>query len=463
MAISDTPRAAPRPSSTRAGRFGWVMFDWASQPFFTLVTTFVFAPYFASKVAADPVSGQAMWSAGVAVAGLMIAVLSPILGAIADEAGPRKPWIVAFGALMAVASLGLWYAAPGRTDLAPLIVVAFVIGTVGAEFAAVFNNAMLPRLVGPDAVGRLSGRGWAMGYLGGLVSLVLALGFLVADPISGTTFFGLTPLFGLDAASHEGDRVVGPLTAVWFALFVLPLLFFTPDVPRGKPWGAAVKAGLGDLKGTLGLLKANRSLSQFLIANMLYTDGLVALFAFGGIYAAGILGWTTIEIGVFGILLTITGTIGCLIGGALDDRFGSRFVIGLALTILILASIGIVSIDKDRILFVIAVTPAVPGDGLYASTAEQLYLALGAVIGFAAGPLQAASRSLVARWAPAEHVGQFYGLFALSGKVTSFMAPAMVSLVTTVTASQRLGVSVLLAFFALGLILLSLVRRPAGT
>jgi UMF1 family MFS transporter len=196
---------------------------------------------------------------------------------------------------------------------------------------------------------------------------------------------------------------------------------------------------------------------------MLYTDGLVALFAFGGIYAAGILGWTTIEIGVFGILLTITGTIGCLIGGALDDRFGSRFVIGLALTILILASIGIVSIDKDRILFVIAVTPAVPGDGLYASTAEQLYLALGAVIGFAAGPLQAASRSLVARWAPAEHVGQFYGLFALSGKVTSFMAPAMVSLVTTVTASQRLGVSVLLAFFALGLILLSLVRRPAGT
>ena len=463
MALSDTPRAAPRPSSTRAGRFGWVMFDWASQPFFTLVTTFVFAPYFASKVAADPVSGQAMWSAGVAVAGLMIAVLSPILGAIADEAGPRKPWIVAFGALMAVASLGLWYAAPGRTDLAPLIVVAFVIGTVGAEFAAVFNNAMLPRLVGPDAVGRLSGRGWAMGYLGGLVSLVLALGVLVADPVSGTTFFGLTPLFGLDAASHEGDRVVGPLTAAWFALFVLPLLFFTPDVPRGKPWGAAVKAGLGDLKGTFGLLKANRSLSQFLIANMLYTDGLVALFAFGGIYAAGILGWTTIEIGVFGILLTITGTIGCLIGGALDDRFGSRFVIGLALTILILASIGIVSIDKDRILFVIAVAPAVPGDGLYASTAEQLYLALGAVIGFAAGPLQAASRSLVARWAPAEHVGQFYGLFALSGKVTSFMAPAMVSLVTTVTASQRLGVSVLLAFFALGLILLSLVRRPAGT
>jgi UMF1 family MFS transporter len=439
------------------------MFDWASQPFFTLVTTFVFAPYFASKVAADPVSGQAMWSAGVAVAGLMIAVLSPILGAIADEAGPRKPWIIAFGALMSVASLGLWYAAPGRTDLAPLIVVAFVIGTVGAEFAAVFNNAMLPRLVGPDAVGRLSGRGWAMGYLGGLVSLVLALGFLVADPISGTTFFGLTPLFGLDAASHEGDRVVGPLTAAWFALFVLPLLVFTPDAPRGKPWGAAVKAGLGDLKGTLALLKANRSLSQFLIANMLYTDGLVALFAFGGIYAAGILGWTTIEIGVFGILLTITGTIGCLIGGALDDRFGSRFVIGLALTILILASIGIVSIDKDRILFIIAVAPAVPGDGLYASTAEQLYLALGAVIGFAAGPLQAASRSLVARWAPAEHVGQFYGLFALSGKVTSFMAPALVSLVTTVTASQRLGVSVLLAFFALGLILLSLVRRPSGT
>lgn len=452
--------AGPGRSSTRAGRFGWVMFDWASQPFFTLVTTFVFAPYFASKVAADPVAGQAMWSAGVAIAGLLIALLSPVLGAIADEAGPRKPWIVAFGGLMAVASLGLWYAAPGRADLAPLIVVAFIIGTIGAEFAAVFNNAMLPRLAGPTEVGRLSGRGWAMGYLGGLVSLVLSLGFLVADPVSGKTFFGLTPILGLDAAVHEGDRIVGPLTAAWFALFVLPMLFLTPDAPAGKPMGAAIRAGLGDLRATFGLLRTHKSLSQFLVANMLYTDGLVALFAFGGIYAAGMLGWSTTEIGVFGIFLTITGTIGCLVGGALDDRFGSRFVIALALTLLILASIGIVSIERDRIFFVVEMAPAVAGDGLYASVPEQLYLALGGVIGLAAGPLQAASRSLVARWAPAEHVGQFYGFFALSGKVTSFMAPALVSIVTTVTASQRLGVSVLLAFFALGLVLLSLVRRP---
>lgn len=457
---------APPPfrTASRAGLFGWVMFDWACQPFFTLVTTFVFAPYFAARLAPNPAEGQALWGYATAAAGLTIALFSPALGAVADETGRRKPWIALFGILMALASLPLWWATPGNTAMILPVLVAFALATIGAEFAAVFNNAMMPRLVPPERLGRLSGLGWAMGYVGGLISLVLTLGFLAGSPETGKTFFGLTPLFGLDAASNAGDRIVGPLTALWFAVFALPMFLFTPDQPAtGVPMKQAFADGLASLLRTFAEVRRNANAIRFFLANMLYTDALAALFAFGGIYAAGTFGWSAIEIGVFGILLTITGTVGALVGGRLDDAIGARTVVAGALVVLIMAALGIVSIGPDRIGFVVAVAPPAPGDGLYASLSEQCYLALGGLIGLAAGPMQAASRSLLARIAPPEHIGQYYGLFALSGKVTSFLGPLLVALVTDLSGSQKAGVSVLLLFFGAGLWLLSgvAVRRTA--
>lgn len=451
------------PGASRAGLFGWVMFDWACQPFFTLVTTFVFAPYFAARVAPSPAEGQALWGYATAAAGLTIALLSPALGAVADATGRRKPWIAGFGLLMAVASLPLWWARPGETAMIAPVLVAFALATVGAEFAAVFNNAMMPRLVPAERLGRLSGLGWAMGYVGGLVSLVLTLGFLAGSPDSGRTFFGLTPLFGLDPAHGAGDRVVGPLSAAWFLLFALPMFLFTPDAPAtGRSLRRAFADGLASLARTFGEVRASGNALRFLAANMLYTDALAALFAFGGIYAAGTFGWTAIEIGLFGILLTMTGTLGALVGGRLDDRIGARQVVAGALVVLIGAALGVISIGPDRIGFVIAAAPATAGDGLFASLPEQVYLALGGLIGLAAGPLQAASRSLLARIAPAEQIGQYYGLFALSGKVTSFLGPLLVALVTDLSGSQKAGVSVLLMFFGLGLWLLAGVAERRG-
>src|SRR3954454_23280205 len=252
---------------------GWVLFDWAAQPFFTLVTTFVFAPCFAAALAPNPVEGQALWGYATAMAGLGLAGLSPALGSIADATGPKKPWIAASGFVLFVACAAMWFAAPGAPHAVGLALAAFAVATVAAEVAAGFNNAMMPHLVPPERLGRLSGTGWAVGYVGGLVSLVLVLGLLAANPETGRTYLGLEPLFGLDPARHEGDRIVGPLAAVWFLLFVLPLFAFTPDLPpSGRPLGQAVRAGLARLAETVAEARRDAALTAFLIGNMVYQD-----------------------------------------------------------------------------------------------------------------------------------------------------------------------------------------------
>ena len=437
----------------------WLFFDWAAQPFFTLITTFVFAPFFASALASDPASGQALWGYATGFAGLTIALLSPLLGGIADRTGPRKPWIAMFGALLVAGSGLLWFAVPGSAAAVPIALAGFIIATIGAEFATTFNNAMMTRLVPPERLGWLSGTGWAIGYLGGLLSLAITLLLLAADPLTGKTLAGLAPLFGLDAAAREGDRFSGPLTALWFIVFVTPMFLLTPDSPRSSlSFRQAAQGGLGRLKATIVELPRLPALGRFLLANMIYQDALVALFAFGGIYAAGVFGWQTIELGVFGILLTITGTLGAWLGGKLDDAIGGKAVVLGAIACLLFTCFGILSLGPDRILFVIPATPAAPGDGLFASAPERVYLGLGLLIGLVAGPLQASSRSLLARLAPRERIGEFFGLFALSGKVTSFLGPTLVAVATSVFASQQAGLAVLILFFLAGGALLAGVK-----
>ncbi len=398
----------------RSAVISWIFFDWAAQPYFTLITTFVFAPYFATHVAADPASGQSLWGFATAAAGLMIALLSPVLGAIADASGRRKPWIAAFGALLVIGASLMWYGRPGDVSVIPALLMAYAIATIGVEFATVFNNAMMPTLVPPNKIGRLSGTGWATGYVGGILSLILVLGFLAASPETGRTLFGFTPLFGLDPVSHQGDRITGPLTAIWFVIFVLPMFLLTPDYPAKRRPGEALRQGMTELRQTLGELPRRKSLAAFLLANMIYTDGLVSLFAFGGIYAAGTFGWNTIQIGTFGIILAIAGTFGAWLGGRLDDKLGPKRVIAGSMLMLLFAIVAILLVSKDRIAFM-AVTPPAPGGALFASAAERAYLALGCLIGMAGGPLQAASRTLLIRLAPKDRIAQYFGLFALTG------------------------------------------------
>lgn len=440
----------------RLGRFGWAMFDWANQPLFTLISTFIFAPYFASTVVGNPVEGQTLWGYAISLAGLMVALLSPILGAIADQTGPRKPWIAAFQVICIVASALLWFAVPNAPTATLLLVMLAVVAlTVGAECSIVFNNAMLPSLVARNRIGRLSGSAWALGYLGGLVTLGVILGgFSLPEE----------PLFGLDKSAHEHARIVGPFTAVWILLFIAPLFLFTPDAPRRtRDYDEAMRKGLKALVATLRELRHYRNILIFLLGRMASYDGLNALFAFGGIYAAGIFGWSITELGLFGILLNVIAAIGAFLGGRADDRFGSKITIQVATVGLMVAAFGIVSMTQDSVLFGIAVDGPKPDDGLFASTAERIFLLFGVIIGACGGPMQAASRTMMARLSPAEMIGEFYGLHALSGKATAFLAPAVIAALTQLSESQRVGIASILVFLGVGFALTMLVREEQAT
>lgn len=446
-----------KPAPRRA-LFSWVMFDWSAQPYYTLVLTFLFAPYFANAVAATPAQGQTLWGYAAAAAGILIALGSPFLGALADGRGRRKPWIAVFSVFLVAGLATLWFAVPGADNATIFLVLfAFVIATAMAEFTTVFTNAMMPTLVPPSQLGRLSGTGWAVGYAGGLFSLAVMAGLIVTDPATGRTLFGFEPLFALDTVQREGDRLVGPFAALWFALFMIPFFLFVPDRAHAAP-SAERRPALAELWKTIRSLPSHRDMLLFLAARMLYADGLAAIFAFGGIYGASVFGWGAMELGIFGIVLTLTGVFGALIGGVLDDRVGSKRVIMVSLVLLLAGAFGILSVDPNHVLFVSEVEPKVPGSAPFSSTGEVVFLLFAMLVGLVAAPVQAASRALLARLAPPERMTQYFGLFAFSGKVTAFLAPLLVAIVTQATDSQRLGMASIAVFLIAGLLLMAPVR-----
>lgn len=432
------------------GVWGWMLFDWANQPFQTLILTFVFAPYFAAEVIGDPVRGQAIWGGATATAGLLVALLAPVLGAIADRTGARKPWILAFSLPYVAGCLGLWFAVPGTPHLG-FVLLAFGLAFVGSEFTTQFTNAMLPDL-GPRAeIGRVSGSGWALGYLGGLISLALVLALLVPAPGSTLTLIGIPPILGLDPGLGEPARATGPLSALWYLLFVPPLFFFTPDAPRRESVAAAARRGLADLARAIRGLVRQRSLTAYLLASMVYRDALAALFTFGGIYAAGVLGWGAFQLGVFGIAAAGAGALGAWIGGRADRALGPKPVIVATIWLLILVCLVLLGTAPGQAAFV----PVAAGS----KAPDVTFFAAGALLGAAAGALQAASRTLLVHQAEGRiESAQAFGLFALSGRATAFLGPAMIAAVTATTGSQRLGISPILLLFVIGLGLLTWVK-----
>ena len=450
--MSQADTTVPAGEAPALGKFGWAMFDWANQPFFTVVVTFIFAPYFTTVVVGDPVEGPALWGYTQAVAGVTIAILAPFLGAIAEAGGRRKPWILFFTVLCIVGSCLLWVATPGAdADRLILVMAMIVLGTIGVEFAIVFNNAMLPSLV-PDAkMGRLSGNAWGIGYVGGLVALVIVLlGFSFPEQ----------PLFGLDKASHEHDRMVGPMTGIWFALFVLPMFLWTPDGRKsGLDAIQAARTGVANLVTTVKKLRHFRNIAHYLIARMVYYDGQTAIFVSGGIYAADIFDWQSTELGIFGIVILVFAALGCFVGAWMDDRLGSKPTVVIAVIGLFVCTLAVISIGDGRAFFLFAVDMPAEGQGLFASTAERIFIGIAILLGIFGGPAQAASRTMLARLAPRQVVGEFYGLYALSGKATAFMAPLSIALLTQAFDSLRAGMAVILVFLGLGLLLLLGVRE----
>ena len=448
-------------ATARQRIWGWYFFDWASQPYNTLLLTFIFGPYFAEIARgyymgtgldeeAAKAAAQIYWAWGLTIASLTIAVTAPILGSIADGTGRRLVWVRVVSVFYITGAAGLWWVAPGGGDAMLFWAVClFGIGIIGMEFATIFTNALMPTLTQADDLGAVSGTGFAFGYLGGLLALVLMLLFFAEGADNGLTLIGLEPLFGLDPEAREGTRFVGPFTAIWFAVFMIPFFLWvkepktdTRPLHFGRAW-----ASLRDL---LRSLRFRGSLSAYLASSLFYRDALNALYAFGGLYASGVLGWSIIEIGIFGIVGAVTAMVAAFLGGQADRAFGPKPVIAWSIVVLILVCLVIVGMTRES-LWGLALDPA-------SSLPDSIFFVCGALIGAAGGTLQAASRTMMARHTTPDRATEAFGLFALSGKVASFMSPALIALATMATGSQRLGIAPLIGLFLIGLILLSFVK-----
>jgi UMF1 family MFS transporter len=444
--------------------WGWYFFDWASQPYNTLLLTFIFGPYFAEVARgyymgagldeeAAKAAAHSYWGYGLTISSVIIALFAPILGAIADGTGRRLVWVWVFSIFFVVGAAGLWWVAPGgEADVLLWAVCFFGIGFIGMEFATIFTNALMPSLGDHEEIGAISGSGFAFGYLGGLIALILMLAFLQDSATTGKTFIGLDPLFGLDPEAREGTRAVGPFTAIWFAVFMVPFFLWVKE-PRTKVGHFNIGAALASLWELLKSLRFRGSLTAYLSSSLCYRDALNALYGFGGVYASNVLGWSITQIGVFGILGGVTAMVASYFGGRLDRRLGPRFVIGWSIVVLMLVCTVIVGMERDS-LFGLALDPA-------SRQADIIFYICGGLIGAAGGPLQAASRTMLVRHTTPDRATEAFGLFALSGKVASFISPFLIAVVTQLSGSARIGISPVIALFLLGLILLIWVN-PKG-
>lgn len=437
---------------------GWWFYDWASQPYATLLLSFIFGPYFAQVAAAQfaaagaapeaaRAQAQETWALGLGLSGVAIAVLAPILGAVADTSGRRMPWVWLFSALYVVGAAGLWLLTPVDAPLVAVIAL-FGLGLIGMEFTAIFTNALLPGL-GPRAeIGRISGTGAALGYAGGVLALALML-VLFAENEAGRTLIGTAPAFGLDASAREGTRFAGPFTALWYVLFMIPFFWWVREVPQS---GQAIRprTAMTALWQLLASLRHRRSLSAWLLSSMFARDALNGLYAFGGVYAATVLGWPVVRVGLFGIVAAIAASVITWAGGHADRRLGPKPVLIASTLMLTAVCVVVVSMTRQS-LFGVALAPG-------SAAPDAVFMVCGALIGGAGGTLQSAARTMMVRHTTPERATEAFGLFALSGKATAFLAPLSIAAVTAMTGSQRAGISPLIVMFILSLALLVWVR-----
>lgn len=403
----------------------WCMYDWASASYSIIVMTFIFATYFTTKVAQNEIVGTYQWADATSIAGIIIALSSPLFGAIADHGGHHKRWLFFFTAMAVVSSALLWYAYPNVNSVT-LTLVCLVFGTIGLEVALVFYNSFLPQLAPKEYLGRISGWGWGSGYIGGILALSIAL-----------VVFVRSNWLSLDTSTAAQIRICGPFVAAWYFVFAMPLFFMVPPLSSTfKPLPQAVRAGWNDLWRTLKKLPSEKNIFLYLISHMIYTDGLNTLFIFGGIYAAGTYGLSFEEVLLFGITMNIAAGFGAISLAWVDDLLGSKATVIFSLVCMICFGIPLLLLHD-----------------------KSTFWAMALILCLFVGPVQSASRSLMVRlMADKSASTEMFGLYALSGRITAFIGPWLFGEMTKSFDSQRAGMGTVLVFFAIGALLLIPIR-----
>lgn len=430
------PAAPPHRPYERRAVWAWALYDVANSSFTTLIVTFIYSTYFVGYMSGTGEDLTPLWTTGVALTAITVALLSPVLGAVADRGGYRKRFLLSFSATCVAATAALAFLEPGQAQTA---LVLFVVANIAFETSAAFYDSFLPDLVPQEKIGRVSGLGWGLGYIGGIVALLLALyGFVETESSLYRVFSGL---FGLTTEGGANVRATALLVAVWFAVFTLPFILFVrePRAAGGRERGNAIAAGFRQLAASFREIRRYRQIVRLLLARLLYNDGLVVIFSLGAVFAQQVYGFSTEETIQFGIALNVAAGIGAFTFGFLDDRIGGRNTILFALVGL--SAAGLLAIlGQSRLTFWIAAL----------------------VVGLLAGPCQSASRSLLGRFVPNDKEAEFYGFFAFSGKATAFLGPALYGRFVSAFGSHRVGMTVSVLFFAIGCLLLLRVNEREG-
>ena len=408
----------------------WCTYDWANSGFTTLVVTFIYSTYFVQAFADDAGTGTLLWSRGIVISSILIALLSPLLGAAADRGGARRTFLIISTLVCVAATTLLAFVTPDQSNAVLKALTVFIIANVAFEIGMVFYNAFLPTVASPERIGRVSGYGWGLGYAGGLGCLVVALLGFVGLP-------GLEPLLTLSTEQAFNVRATNLLVAGWFLIFSVPIFLWVRDPAEGAG-GIHIGQAFADLKVTAHKIRQYRQIIRFLLARLVFNDGLVTVFAFAGIYASGTFDFSQSDIIVFGIVINVAAGLGAWVFGIMDDRRGGKSTIMVSLAALSVATL-------------IAV---------FAPTRAWLWVA-GIGIGIFAGPNQSASRSLMGRFVPERHQSEFFGFFAFSGKATAFLGPLLLGILSEAY-GQRVGVSVVVLFFLAGGALLWTVDEKEG-
>lgn len=427
----------------------WASFDFARSPFYYVVIIYVFSTYFAESVVGDSARGQAIFSSTVTFAGLVMAILAPFLGGYMDRGGAKKPVLLGLMTLLASTSAGLGFVTPGSAIAIPLGMVLLVVSACCYSVSELFHNALLPAAGTRLQIPAISGLGLSMGSLAAVVVLLLVFYYLKSPP------WGLT--------EQDVARLSGALCAVWLITFILPFLFGMPELyQRGASWRTARFLPLvwTPVKATKQLFAEHSDIMKFLIARMIFMDGLTALFTIGAVYVSGVLGWTRSETALMGILSTLSAVIGGFLGGLLDRTLGPRNAILVELIAITLIFSFQIGITQNSLLFGLITISEYPADrNIFSRSVDVVYLIT--IVPLSAFVIAAYSscRTLLVAMSPPDELGKFFGIYAMTSTVTVWLGPGLVALATFLTDSQRLGFSSLVILFVGGSLLMLGVPR----
>ena len=407
--------------------FTWSIYDFANQPYPTIIITFVYSAFFTGNLASSYSNPDSLWLFAISICAIIVALLSPLMGAIADRSGYRKVYLISCTWVCILSCIFLYFPTEGQVFLALFLVI---ISNSAFEMGQVFCNSYLPDIAPKEKIGRISVYGWSFGYLGGLIGLVLCLVVFHFPEQPVNPFTGNT----LNKDTFEHVRAMPIFISIWFAVFSLPTFIFLKDRKVDRSKSISIKKSYEMILKTFREIRKYKNIVRFLIARMLYNDAILTIFSFGGIFAREKFGWTIQMVLLFGIGINVAAGLGAFVFGFLDDRLGAKRTI---------------QISNYSIFSAVMIAVLASNEGWF-------WLA-GIIMGIASGPNQSASRSLMGRIVPHEKTSEFYGFYAFSGKATSFAGFLILSLMIIITGSQEIGMLVVSLLLIAGIYILDKV------